>query len=202
MAGPLHNKGLLTLVGYLGGNYAQEHSLSMSASLTFEQSYSGVDGDSASSAELCALLSSLADLPVNQGIAITGSINQRGEMQPIGGVTEKIEGFFNICQVQGANGEQGVIIPHTNINNLTLNDDVVAAVAAGTFHIWAVETVDAAMEILTGVPAGSRDENDEYPENSAHARVQARLRHFARLKAVESDDEDDEDDEESDETES
>jgi lon-related putative ATP-dependent protease len=202
MAGPLHNKGLLTLVGYLGGNYAQEHSLSMSASLTFEQSYSGVDGDSASSAELCVLLSSLADLPVNQGIAITGSINQRGEMQPIGGVTEKIEGFFNICQVQGANGEQGVIIPHTNINNLTLNDEVVAAVAAGTFHIWAVETVDEAMEILTGVPAGSRDENDEYPENSAHARVQARLRHFARLKAVDGDDEDDEDDEESDETES
>lgn len=195
MAGPLHNKGLLTMVGYLGGNYAQSHPLSMSASLTFEQNYSGVDGDSASSAELCALLSSLSRLPVNQGIAITGSINQRGEMQPIGGVTEKIEGFFNICRLQGLTGRQGVIIPRSNISNLMLNDDLIAAVEVGDFNIWAIETVEEALELLTGVAAGKPNGDGDYPDDSVHGRVQARLHQFARHKKDHDDDEDDEDEE-------
>lgn len=194
MAGPLHNKGLLTMVGYLGGNYAQDHPLSMSASLTFEQNYNGVEGDSASSAELCALISSLANIPVNQGIAVTGSINQRGEIQPIGGVTEKIEGFFNICRMQGLTGSQGVIIPKGNVANLMLNDDLIAAVQAGDFNIWAIETVEEALEILTGIPAGKLNGDGDYPDDSVHGRVQARLRRFARHKKDHDDDEDDDED--------
>lgn len=145
-------------------------------------------------AELCALISSLANLPVNQGIAVTGSINQRGEIQPIGGVTEKIEGFFNICRMQGLTGSQGVIIPKGNVANLMLNDDLIAAVQAGDFNIWAIETVEEALEILTGIPAGKLDGDGDYPDDSVHGRVQARLRRFARHKKDHDDDEDDDED--------
>jgi lon-related putative ATP-dependent protease len=175
MAGPIHNKGMMILTGYLGGRYAQNQPLSMSASLTFEQNYGGIEGDSASSTELYALLSSLSGIPIKQGIAVTGSVNQRGEVQPIGGVTEKVEGFFDICQDQGLSGEQGVIIPEANIKHLMLREDVVEAVAGGRFHIWAVSTVDEGIELLTGVPAGQKDENGEFPEGTVHHTVQSRL---------------------------
>ncbi|MFW6182581.1 MAG: Lon protease family protein [Chloroflexota bacterium] len=179
MAGPIHNKGLLTLVGYLGGTYAQHQPLSLSASLTFEQNYMGVDGDSASAAELYALLSSLSQLPVSQAIAVTGSINQLGQMQAVGGVTEKIEGFFDVCHARGLTGEQGVVIPAANANNLMLRDDVVQAVRAGQFHVWAVEAVDEPMELLLGLPAGRRDEDGDYPEGTVHHAVQKTLRRLA-----------------------
>ena len=179
MAGPIHNKGLLTLVGYLGGTYAQNQPLSLSASLTFEQNYMGVDGDSASVAELYALLSSLSELPVSQAIAVTGSINQLGEVQAVGGVTEKIEGFFDVCHSRGLTGEQGVVIPVANVNNLMLREDVVEAVRAGHFHVWAVDAVDEAMELLLGRPAGRRGEDGQYPEGTVHHAVQQALRRLA-----------------------
>ncbi|RMG98484.1 MAG: ATP-binding protein [Chloroflexi bacterium] len=179
MSGPIHNKGVLTLAAYLGGTYAQDQPLTLTASLTFEQNYSGIEGDSASSTELYALLSSLSEIPINQGIAVTGSVNQRGEIQPIGGVNEKIEGFFRVCQARGLTGEQGVIIPASNVDNLMLDEAVVEAVAEGKFHIWPVRTVDEGIEILTGVPAGERDENGEFPEGTVHYAVQKRLRELA-----------------------
>ncbi|MCI0394455.1 MAG: AAA family ATPase [Chloroflexi bacterium] len=184
MAGPLHNKGVLTLTGYLGGIYAQKQPLSLSASLTFEQNYGDIDGDSASAAELFALLSGLSELPIQQGIAVTGSVNQRGEIQPIGGVTEKVEGFFAACKAQGLNGKQGVIIPATNIRHLMLREEIVEAVAAGQFHIWAIRTVDEGLELLTGTTAGERDETGHYPEGTIHHTVQNRLLQLAQeLKA-------------------
>ncbi|MFZ0547582.1 MAG: ATP-binding protein [Candidatus Promineifilaceae bacterium] len=175
MAGPIHNKGMMILTGYLGGRYAQNQPLSMSASLTFEQNYGGIEGDSASSTELYALLSSLSGIPIKQSIAVTGSVNQRGEIQPIGGVTEKIEGFFDICLTQGLTGEQGVIIPEANVKHLMLREDVVETVANGRFHIWAVSTVDDGIELLTGVPAGQKDKNGSFPEGTVHYAVQTRL---------------------------
>ena len=180
MSGPIHDKGVLTLVGYLGGQYAQRQPLSLNASLTFEQNYGGVDGDSASSTELYALLSSLSDVPVKQGIAVTGSVNQRGEVQPIGGVNEKIEGFFRICQERGLTGEQGVMIPASNLENLMLHVDVVTAVTEGKFHIWPVSTIDEGIELLTGVPAGERDADGHYPEGTIHHAVQRRLLELAQ----------------------
>lgn len=179
MSGPLHNKGVLTLTGYLGGNYAQHQPLSLSASLTFEQSYGGIDGDSASSTELYALLSSLSGLPIKQGIAVTGSVNQWGEVQPIGGANEKIEGFFRICEARGLTGEQGVMIPESNVLHLTLHDDVIDAVDAGKFHIWAVKTIDEGIEILTDTPAGERDAHGDFPESTVHNLVQNRLLELA-----------------------
>ena len=179
LAGPLHNRGVLTLAGYLGGTYAQRHPLSLSASITMEQNYRGIDGDSASSAELYALLSSLARLPIKQAIAVTGSLNQWGAVQPIGGVTEKIEGFYNLCAADGLTGEQGVLIPAANRDDLTLRDDVVEAVSKGRFHVWAVTTIDEGLEILTGVPAGTRQADDSYPEGTVHHRVQERLHQLA-----------------------
>jgi predicted ATP-dependent protease len=179
LAGPLHNKGVLILAGYLGGTYAQYHPLSVSASLTFEQNYSGIDGDSASSTELYALLSSLSGLPIKQAIAATGSVNQRGEVQPIGGATEKIEGYFGVCQVQGLTGEQGVMVPESNARHLMLREDVVAAVAAGQFHIWPVRTIDEGIAILTGVPAGEANDAGEYPPGTVHYLVQNRLHELA-----------------------
>lgn len=179
MSGPLHNKGVLTLTGYLGGNYAQHQPLSLSASLTFEQSYGGIDGDSASSTELYALLSSLSGLPIKQGIAVTGSVNQWGEVQPIGGANEKIEGFFRICEARGLTGEQGVMIPESNVLHLTLHDDVIDAVDAGKFHIWAVKTIDEGIEILTDTPAGERDAHGDFPEGTVHNLVQNRLLELA-----------------------
>jgi lon-related putative ATP-dependent protease len=155
LGGPIHSKGVLILSGYLAQKYAQDKPLTLTAKLVFEQSYEGVEGDSASSAELYALLSALSGVPIKQGIAVTGSVNQHGEVQAIGGVNEKIEGFFDVCKIKGLTGEQGVLIPKSNVQNLMLREDIVEAVRAKKFHIWAVSTIDEGIEILTGVPAGS-----------------------------------------------
>ncbi len=181
LSGKIHDKGILILSGFLGGRYAQDKPLSLSASIAFEQSYEGVDGDSASSTELYALLSSLAELPIQQGIAVTGSVNQHGEIQAIGGATVKIEGFFDVYRAMpgGLTGEQGVILPVTNAANLMLRDDVVAAVAEGRFHIWPVRTVDEGIALLTGVPAGERDADGAYPPDSVNGRVDRKLRELA-----------------------
>lgn len=179
MAGPIHNKGVLILAGYLGGRYAQNVPLSLSASLTFEQSYEGVEGDSASSAELYALLSSIARIPLAQNLAVTGSVNQRGEVQPIGGVNAKIEGFFDVCRMKGLTGDQGVIIPAANAENLMLRYDVIEAVREGRFHIYQVRSIDEGMELLTGIPAGAMVDG-HYPEDTVNHAVQQRLEELAR----------------------
>ncbi len=178
LGGPLHSKGVLILNGYLNERYAQAFALSLSARLVFEQSYEGVDGDSASSAELYALLSALAGLPVKQGIAVTGSVNQHGAVQAIGGVNEKIEGFYDVCVAKGLTGEQGVMIPQTNAPHLMLRDDVIEAVQAGRFHVWTVGTIDEGIEHLTGVPAGQLDENGLYPPDTVNFRIMQRLQFF------------------------
>lgn len=175
LGGPIHNKGTMILVGYLGGRYAQELPLAFSASLTFEQLYEEVDGDSASAAELYALLSSLSGIPIRQDLAVTGSVNQRGQLQAIGGVNEKIEGFFNICRTKGLTGNQGVLIPRSNIQHLMLRLDVVQAVCDGKFHIYAVSTVDEGIALLTGCPAGELRKNGTYPQRTVNASVQKRL---------------------------
>ena len=179
LAGQIYQKGVLILSGYFGSTYAQRRPLALSASLAFEQSYEGVDGDSASSTELYALLSSLAGIPLRQGIAVTGSVNQHGEVQPIGGANEKIEGYFAVCKLKGLTGEQGVMIPASNERHLMLSPEVRAAVAAGRFHIWSVESIDQGLEILTGRPAGAPDAEGVYPEGSVHRAVQDRLSAFA-----------------------
>jgi len=179
MGGPIHSKGVLILEGFLRGRYAQDIPLSLSASLVFEQSYGGVDGDSASSTELYALLSSIADVPIKQSVAVTGSVNQLGQVQAIGGVNEKIEGFFDICSKRGLTGDQGVIIPKANVKHLMLRQDIINAVDTGKFHIYPVEHVDEGIEILTGIPAGSKDENGNYPEGTINALVKDRLEEMA-----------------------
>lgn len=179
LGGPLHSKGVLILTSYLSGRYAVETPLSLSASLVFEQSYGGVDGDSASSAELYALLSAISGVPIKQSYAVTGSISQKGEVQAIGGVNEKIEGFFDICRARGLTGEQGVLIPSANVKHLMLRQDVVEAVTQERFHIYAVEHVDEGIAILTGVPAGEPDAEGAYPEGTVNQRVQARLKALA-----------------------
>jgi len=179
MSGRIHDKGVLIISGYLGQKFAREKPLTLSASLCFEQSYEGVDGDSASSAELYALLSSLAEIPLKQGLAVSGSINQKGEIQPVGGITRKIEGFFAACKLKGLTGDQGVIIPHQNTVNLMLDAEVVEAVRQGTFHIYAVKTVEEGLEILSGLPPGKRDEGGKYPEGSFFSRVEKRLEELA-----------------------
>lgn len=176
MSGPIHNKGVLILSGYLGWRYAQDKPLSLSASLCFEQSYEGVEGDSASSAELYAILSSIAEVPVRQGIAVTGSVNQKGRIQPVGGINLKVEGFFRVCQERGLTGEQGVLIPGQNIRNLMLKEDVVQAVKDGKFHIYTAETVDEGMEILTGLPAGARKKDGTYAKGTINYIVDKKLR--------------------------
>jgi lon-related putative ATP-dependent protease len=175
LGGPIHSKGVLILAGFLGGRYAADRPLSVSASLVFEQSYSGVEGDSASLAELCALLSALAAAPVKQALAVTGSVSQHGQVQAIGAVNEKIEGFFDVCQARGLDGGQGVIIPAANTRHLMLREEVVGAVAAGQFHIYPVATVDEAMELLTGLPAGERAVTGAFPPGSVNQRVEAKL---------------------------
>lgn len=167
-SGKIHDKGVMIISGYLGYKYAQEKPLALSASIVFEQLYSGVDGDSASSTELYAILSSISKVPIRQYIAVTGSVNQRGEIQPIGGVNEKIEGFFKVCKLKGLTGKQGVMIPHQNVKNLMLKDEVIEAVKKGEFHIYSVKTIDEGIEILTGVPAGEKDENGKYPKGTIH----------------------------------
>jgi lon-related putative ATP-dependent protease len=179
LSGPIHSKGFLIVSGYLAQQYAQEHPLAVHATLTFEQSYDEVEGDSASSTELYTLLSALSGLPLDQGIAVTGSVNQHGEIQAVGGVTEKIEGFYRLCQARGLNGRQGVIIPAANVQHLSLSEETLAAVAAGRFHVWAVRTVDEGIELLTGRPAGQRQADGSFPEGSVHRLVDERLGSYA-----------------------
>jgi lon-related putative ATP-dependent protease len=187
LGGPLHSKGVLILSGFLAGRYAPDHPLSLSASLVFEQSYGGVEGDSASSAELYALLSSLAEAPLRQSLAVTGSVNQLGEIQAIGGVNEKIEGFFDTCAARGLTGEQGVLIPAANVKHLMLRHDVVEAVEQGRFAVYAVTTIDQGIELLTGVTAGERDESGQFPADSINGRVEKRLiGFFERQRALKS----------------
>jgi lon-related putative ATP-dependent protease len=181
LSGPVHDKGFLILAGFLKLRYGAERPLSLEASLVFEQSYDEVEGDSASGAELFALLSSLAEAPIRQGIAVTGSVNQHGLLQAIGAVNEKIEGFFRVCEQAGLTGEQGVIIPTANLRHLMLREEVVAAVSGGQFNVWAVDTVDESIEILTGVPAGERGSDGAYSEGSIHRRIEDRLDHLAEL---------------------
>jgi ATP-dependent Lon protease len=176
MSGPIHNKGVYILAGYLRGKYAQDKPITMTASICFEQSYSGVDGDSASSTEVYALLSSLSGIPLRQDIAVTGSVNQKGEIQPIGGVNEKIEGFFDVCKAKGLTGKQGVMIPHLNVDDLMLRKEVVEAVKEGKFHIYPVKTIDEGIEILTGVRAGERLETGGFEEGTINDLVDKRLR--------------------------
>lgn len=188
-SGAIHSKGVLVLSGYLIGTFGRRQPLAFTASLTFEQSYDEVEGDSASSAELYAILTSLAGLPVRQDIAVTGSVDQFGRIQAVGGVTQKVEGFFDVCAERGLTGTQGVIIPATNVVNLTLRPDIVEAALAGKFHIWPVEHVEEGLELLTGVPAGSPDATGAYPDGSLFARVSATLAEMLRI-AQRSDSED------------
>ncbi len=184
MTGPIHNKGLLTIVGLLNGRYATEIPLAFSASLTFEQSYEGVEGDSASVAELCVLLSAITNVPARQSLAITGSIDQFGVIQPIGAVNEKIEGFFAICNKKGLTGDQGVIIPSANVRHLMLSDEVVQAVAEGRFHIYAVDTLEDVIELVFDMPAGTPDEQGTYPQGTFNALLVEKLTEFARKRAT------------------
>ena len=181
MSGSSHSKGVLILTGYLGEQFAQDIPLSLTANLCFEQLYGGVDGDSASSTEAYALLSSLSGIPINQSIAVTGSINQKGFIQPIGGVNEKIEGFYQICKLRGLNGEQGVIIPKQNVRNLSLSDEIIETVKKGKFHIYAVSTIDEGIEILTGVPAGQKDSSGKFPLGTINYLAQEKLKKFAKI---------------------
>ena len=180
LSGKIHDKGVLILAGFFYEKFGKDMPLSFSASITFEQSYSGIDGDSASSAELYALISSLSGVPINQGIAVTGSVNQKGEIQAIGGVNEKIEGFFKVCQSRGLTGDQGVIIPRANIKNLLLKDEIVQAVKNGAFHVWAVDNIEDGLYILTGQKCGLRHKDGSYTKNSIFEKVRLRLVDFAK----------------------
>ena len=181
LSGSSHSKGILILSGYLGEMFAQDIPLSLTASICFEQLYSGVDGDSASSTELYALLSSLSNIPINQAFAVTGSVNQKGEIQPIGGVNDKIEGFFQVCKMRGLDGSHSVIIPKQNVRNLNLSDEVVDAVKEGKFHIYAISTIDEGIELLTGVPAGSKDESGNFPAGTVNYLVYQKLKKYAKV---------------------
>jgi lon-related putative ATP-dependent protease len=185
LGGPIHSKGVMILAGYVAGRYARERPLALSASIAFEQQYEEVEGDSASSAELYALLSSLTDMPLDQAVAVTGSVNQRGEIQPIGGVNEKIEGFFDVCQLRGLTGCQGVLIPEANVRHLMLRRDVVEAVRAEHFHVYAIKTVDEGLALLTGREAGERGADGRFPEGSVNAAVErALIANVERLKEM------------------
>ena len=178
MSGPTHNKGVQIITGYLGRMYAQKMPLSLSCRIAFEQNYNGIDGDSASSTELYCILSSLSEIPVNQSLAVTGSVNQCGEIQAIGGVTHKIEGYFDLCSRRGLTGKQGVVIPESNVNDLVLKDDVIEAVKNGMFHIYSISTIDEGIELLLGTEAGIMDENGDYPPESVHGKVMDKLKKF------------------------
>jgi lon-related putative ATP-dependent protease len=185
LGGPVHSKGVMILTGFLAGRYAREHPLALSASIAFEQHYEEVEGDSASSAELYALLSSLAGIPLAQGLAVTGSVNQQGEIQPVGGINEKIEGFFDVCRVQGLTGRQGVLIPEGNVRHLMLREDVVQAVREERFHVHAIATVDEGLERLSGRRAGERGPDGRFPEDSFNGAVeQALAANLGRLKEL------------------
>ncbi|MGE4505539.1 MAG: Lon protease family protein [Desulfovibrionaceae bacterium] len=184
LSGPTHNKGMLILQGFLRERFAQKMPIALAASIAFEQSYGGVDGDSASSTELYALLSSLSEIPLRQDVAVTGSVNQKGEVQPIGGVNEKIEGFYHVCKAKGLTGKQGVMIPRPNVKDLMLGKEVVEAVKAGTFHVWAVSTIEEGIEILTGTKAGTRNASGTLPKASVFGKAEAKLKDLAEsLKA-------------------
>ncbi len=179
MSGHIHTKGVETISGLLGERFCQDRPLALEAKLTFEQSYGGVDGDSASAAEYYALVSSLAQVPITQSIAVTGSMNQKGDSQPIGGVTKKVEGFFDICRMQGLKGKQGVLIPRSNVQNLVLRGDVLEAVKKGKFHIWAIDNVDDGIELLMGLPAGEREKDGTWTAGSLNEKVDAQLKRYA-----------------------
>lgn len=178
MSGPTHTKGVLILSGYLAQVFAQDKPLSLNAELVFEQNYGAVDGDSASSAELYAILSALSGMPIKQGVAVTGSVNQKGEVQAIGGVNEKIEGFFAVCKAKGFNGEQGVMIPASNICNLMLRQEIVDAVATGQFRIWSVARIEEGIEVLTGLPAGKKEDGG-FASDSVFMQVNLQLAKMA-----------------------
>jgi predicted ATP-dependent protease len=184
LGGPLHSKGVMILWGLLAGRYALDTHLALAATLVFEQSYGGVDGDSASSAELYALLSALAEVPIRQSLAVTGSVNQQGEVQAIGGVNEKIEGFFDVCRARRLDGQQGVLIPKSNVQHLMLREDVVEAVKNGQFSIHAVGTIDEGIEILTGIKAGERGADGRFPAGTVNRLVEDKLRSFAERSRV------------------
>ncbi|KPK30039.1 MAG: hypothetical protein AMJ66_09875 [Betaproteobacteria bacterium SG8_40] len=175
LGGAIHSKGVMILSSFLGARYSRGMPLALNASLVFEQSYGPVEGDSASLAELCALLSVLADTPIRQSLAVTGSVNQHGQVQAIGAVNHKIEGFFDICNARGLTGEQGVLIPKANVRHLMLREDVVEAARAGRFHVFAVSNVDEAIELLTGVPAGLPDDQGNIPEGSINHLVASQV---------------------------
>ena len=179
LSGSSHSKGILILTGYLGEMFAQDIPLCLTASICFEQLYNGVDGDSASSTELYGLLSSLSEIPINQAIAVTGSVNQKGEIQPIGGVNEKIEGYFQICKMRGLDGSHGVMIPIQNVDNLQLSDEIIEAVKNNLFHIYSISTIEEGIEILTGVPAGKKDKNGHYPAGTINNLVYKKLKKYA-----------------------
>ena len=179
LGGPTHSKGVLILASYIGARYAIDKPLSLAASLVFEQSYGGVDGDSASSTELYAILSALSDVPIRQGLAVTGSVNQHGEVQAIGGANEKIEGFFDVCKDRGLTGEQGVLIPAANVRHLMLREDIVAACEAGQFAIYPIGTIDQGIEVLTGVAAGERDGDGLFPAATINRMVEDKLADLA-----------------------
>ena len=178
MSGQTHNKGFQIITGFLGQTYAQDFPLSLSSRICFEQNYNGIDGDSASSTELYCILSSLSDIPINQELAVTGSVNQRGEIQAIGGVTFKIEGFFDLCNRRGLTGNQGVIIPVSNINDLVLKDEVVEAVKNGMFHIYPISNIDEGIELLMNKPAGKKDKNGKFPLDTVHGLVMKKLKEY------------------------
>jgi predicted ATP-dependent protease len=180
LSGQIHDKGTLIMIGILGDRYAQQRPLALSASLTFEQSYDLVEGDSASCAEFFAILSSLSGLKIHQGIAVTGSLNQQGEVQPVGGVNEKIEGMYRVCKMRGLTGDQGVMIPRRNARNLMLPLELVEDIEAGRFHVWAIDNVDEGIELLTGVPAGRRRRDGAWEPGTVNARVEDRLAEMAR----------------------
>jgi predicted ATP-dependent protease len=179
MGGPIHTKGVLILGGYLNEKFARDKPLSLSAHLVFEQSYGGVEGDSASSTELYAIISAISGLPIKQSFAVTGSVNQKGGIQAIGGVNEKIEGFFEVCKARGFTGNQGVVIPESNVKNLMLKEEIVEAVKEGKFHVYPVRTIDEGIEVLTGLKAGKRLPDGNFEEDSVNYKVDSRLREFA-----------------------
>ena len=181
LSGSTHSKGVLILTGYLGEMFAQDIPLSLTASICFEQLYNGVDGDSASSTELYAILSSLSGVPINQSLAVTGSVNQKGEIQPIGGVNDKIEGYYEVCKMRGLDGSNGVIIPIQNVNNLHLSDEIIESVKNKQFHVYAISTIDEGIEILTGVPAGKKDSNGKFPAGSINYLAQEKLKKYAKV---------------------
>ena len=189
LSGPIHSKGVLILAGFLGQRFAPDKPLSLSASLVFEQSYGGVEGDSASSAELYVLLSAISGVPINQSLAVTGSVNQHGQVQPIGGVNEKIEGFFDICSERGLSGDQGVLIPAANVKHLMLNQKIRNAVAEGKFNVYAISNIEQGIELLTGIPMGEPDQEGIYPPDTISGKVQQRIEKLAKIKDSSGEDE-------------